>query len=192
MLKINLLPESARQATLSHLEQLHRTPLMWIALSMMIAIPVSLFLPANLSSHQLAQLTAKLGVLEPRKAEVDRLQQLLQRLRVQEAAFRDMGRGQGVWSKRLNVLSNVTPSGVWFTDLSLDQTTGLVIQGSAVAQRDPEMVNVTKFVRELEADPDFAAAVKNIQIESIKRVLDGDIEIVQFTLTCSLIQPTTP
>ena len=192
MLKINLLPETARKATLSPIEQFHRTPLMWIALVVMGGLPLMLVIPLQMYRQQLQQLTVKVNTLEPQRAAVDQLQRTLQQLRDQEAAFRGMAKGQGLWAKQLNSLSNLTPNGVWFTDLTLDQTKGLVIQGAAIGQADPEMANVTKLVRDLETDANFSSAVKDIQIESIKRVPEGDFEVVHFTLTCSLIEAPGP
>ena len=185
MLKINLLPDSARRATLSPIEQFHRTPLMWMAGIIMIAIPIALWVPVYLRSRQLQALNAKIQVLEPKKAEVERLQRTLQDLRAQQAAFEGMSKKQGLWSKRLSILSNLTPAGVWFTDLMLDEARGLIIQGSGIGQGDPELASVTRLVTELKKDTDFTAAFKNISIESIKTVQDGELEIVQFTLTCS-------
>lgn len=189
MLKINLLPESARKAGLSPIEQLHRMPLMWIAVVLMVVGALSLVVRVGLGHRALAELNATIQVLQPKKLEVDQIQRLLSRLRGQETAFHSLKKGQELWSKRLNVLSNVTPDGVWFTELTLNPTQGLMIQGSAIEQGGSEMVNVGRLVQDLKADPDFASAIKDIQIESIKRVQDGDIEVVQFTLACALREP---
>ena len=186
MLTINLLPEHIRKAGLSPIEQLHRTPLMWIAAGTMLFFAVLPLLPIAVRRQQLAQLNANIQALQPKKMEVDQIQRLLQQLQTQEAAFRGLKRGQKLWSKRLNILSNVTPEGIWFSEFTLDQSKGLVIQGAAVGQGGTEMVSVGRLVQDLKASPDFASAVKDIQIESIKRVQDHDIEVVQFTLTCAL------
>lgn len=189
MLRVNLLPESARKAGLSPVEQLHRMPLMWIAVALMVAAALSLVARVGVGHRTLSELNAKVQVLQPQKLEVDQIQRLLSRLRAQETAFHGLKKGQGLWSKRLNVLSNVTPDGVWFTELTLNPGQGLMIQGSAIEQGGSEMVNVGRLVQDLKADPDFASAVKDIQIESIKRVQDGAIEVVQFTLACALREP---
>ena len=190
MLKIDLLPPSARKISLSPVEQFHRTPLMWIVVAGLIGFALSLLLPIGLRHRQLQRLNAKIEALEPRKLEVDQIQRFLQQLRAQEAAFQGLKKGQGLWSKRLNVLSDVTPEGVWFTELTLDPTKGLVIQGSATGQGS-EMDSVDRLVQDLKRNHDFASAVKDIQIESIKRVPERDIEIVQFTLACTLLEAPT-
>jgi len=186
MLQINLLPESERTATLSQVEQFHRTPLMAIVIIGMAAFVVVLLIPLSLRRRQLQHLRTEIQALTPKTAELDQLQQVVHRLRAQETAFQGLEHGQRRWSKRLNTLSTLTPEGVWFTDLALDPARGLVIQGSAISQGGTEMVHIGRLVQELKNDADFAAAVKDIQIESIKRAQDHEIEIVQFTLTCSL------
>ena len=191
MLKINLLPENIRKTSLSPIEQLHRTPLMWIAAGVMLCFAVFPLLPIAAHRRQLTQLNATIQALQPKKVEVDQIQRLLQQLQTQEAAFRGLKRGQKLWSKRLNILSNVTPDGIWFSDLTLDQGKGLVIQGAVVGQGGTEMVSVGRLVQDLKASPDFASAVKDIQIESIQRVQDHDIEIVKFTLTCALVDQSS-
>ena len=186
MLQINLLPESERKATLSPVEQFHRTPLMAIVIISMASLVILLWLPIALRKQQLQKLEHEIEALAPRKAEMDQLQQVIHRLRSQQEAFQGLQQGQRRWAKRLNTLSTQTPDGVWFTDFILDPARGLIIQGAAIGQGGAEMVHIGRLVQELKNDADFSAAVKDIQIESIKRSQDREIEIVQFTLTCSL------
>ena len=186
MLKVNLLPEGARQAALSPIEQFHRTPLMWLVMGAMLVFVLVLLVPLGIYGQQLHGLQVQIQALQPKKLEVDRAQRFVQGLRAQEAAFRGIKQGGGMWAERLNVLSDVTPEGVWFTELELDQDKGLIIRGSAISKGGSEMVSVGKLRSDLKANPDFAAAIEDIQIESIKRIQDKNIEIVQFTLACAL------
>lgn len=189
MLTINLLPESARRAAPSNIEQFHRAPLAWIIVAAMVGIPLLLWLPLQWQRYELASLTAKIRTLEPKKAAIDQLQITMQELRAKEAAFKSLREGQNLWSRRLNTISDVTPDGVWLTELSLDSK-GLAIQGSASGhQSEPELVSITKLAQGLKADPDFSSAVKDIQIESIKQGKDGNVEVARFTLSCTLAEP---
>jgi len=190
MLTINLLPESARKASLSAIEQFHRTPLMWIAVAGMVTLPLLLLGPLHLRRHRLQQLQATISLLQPKKARVEELQRSLQELQAQERAFRGLGAGQGgLWSRRLNQLSRVTPDGVWFTELDLDLDRGLLIQGSAIEEVGPEKSSVARLVHDLKGDAEFMAPFKDLQIESLKRLQEGDQEIVQFTLIAMMAEP---
>ncbi|MCI0557682.1 MAG: PilN domain-containing protein [Nitrososphaera sp.] len=192
MLKVNLLPDSARKATLSPIEQFHRTPLMWIIVTSVVGSAFLLWGSVFIKKTQLNSLGAKIAVLQPKKKELDQIQKIVQGLRAQEEEFKSVKQEQDLWSKRLNILSDVTPDGVWFTELLLDPVKGLVIQGSAVGQGGSEMVHVGRLVQDLKDDTDFASAVKDIQIESIKRIPDKEVEIVQFTLACALHEKEAP
>jgi len=188
MLRINLLPEELRQSTVSPIEQFHRTPLFLVIVVGILGILPLLFLaPIGLRRQQLQQLQGKVARLEPQKMTLDRLQQDLQLLRAQEAAFQGMAKGQGLWAARLNTLSDATPDGVWFTELILEDTK-LVIHGSAISLANPGMVSVTNLVQGLKADAHFMAAVKEIQIESMKRVQEGEVEVTQFIVNCALVE----
>ena len=187
MLKINLLPDSARKGSMSRIEQFHRTPLMWIAVGTMVIWALALLGPVAFRYGELQRLNAKLQVLEPKRVEVDQLERTVNLLRMQETAFRGLKPDHSLWSRRLNILSDVTPDGVWFTELTLDKSKGLVIQGAAISQGGTEMINVGRLVQDLKNNADFSMAVKDIQIESIKRVQEKDIEVVQFSLTCKLV-----
>lgn len=156
-----------------------------------VLLPMLVLIPVAIRTQQLQRLNARIAVLDPKKLEVDRLQRVLHTLQDQEAAFEGLAKGEGLWAKRLNTLSDLTPEGVWFTELSLDPGKGLVIQGSAVRGGDAGMLSVTQLVNGLKQDRDFMAIVKDIQIESIKRTQDGGIEVTQFTLNCALTEGPT-
>jgi Tfp pilus assembly protein PilN len=189
MLTINLLQASVRKTGVVTLQQLHRMPLMWVSLALLVAIPLALLIPIHLNRYELTRLTASVQSLEPKRRELDALRRLAQDLQAEEVAFRSLKQEPTLWAKRLNVLSDLTPEGVWLTDLTLDRAKGLVIHGSAVGRQGSDMVNVGRLVQDLKASPEVLAAVKDIQIESIKRVQEREIEVVQFTLACALREP---
>lgn len=188
MLRINLLPETSRKTALSPIEQFHRTPIVWIAVAVMILFAGALAMPLRMREAKLGHMQRTIADLRPKKAAIDEVRRYSDQLRAQEKAFKELGQGEGSrrWSKRLNRLAALTPDGVWYNDLTLEAGKELVIQGSAIAQGGGETVSIGRLVADLKADPDFAAGVKDVQIESIKRMQDGDVEVVRFTLTCPL------
>ena len=192
MLEINLLPESERRVGSSSISEFHKTPLVIIVAALMVAFALALWFPLQLSRVRLNQLKAKAEVLQPKKDEVDELQRLTHHLRSQETAFKTLKTDYRLWSKRLNIISDHTPDGVWFTDLTLDEK-GLIIQGSAIGQKgSDEMKSVGQFVQELKSDPDIASAIHDLQIESIKRSTEKDTEVVYFTLSGAVATEPTP
>ena len=189
MLRINLLPEERRKTPQSKVEQLHRTPLMAVLIGVAVALPLVLLMPIQVSTRQLQRLNGEIAGLKPHQEELVKLQRFLETLKGQESALQTLSKGGGLWAQRLNIISDATPEGVWFTEMILDPQKGLLLRGSAIGRSDPGMVNVGRFVHSLKADPIFMAMVKDIQIESIKRVQEGDVEVMQFTVNCTLVNP---
>ena len=187
MLTVNLLPEEFRKPVLSPIEQFHRTPLMWIIIGILVVIPLLFLLPIGLRLNHLRQLDAKIQVLEPKKLAVDQLQRSLETLRAQEAVFQRVTKGEDLWARRLNILSDVTREGLWFSELTMDPAKGLVIRGASLEEANP-----TQLVQNLEADQTFMAGIKDIKIESLKRVQDGEIEVTNFTLNFALNEASPP
>lgn len=190
LLRINLLPESSQKASQQSVEQFYRTPLVGIGIGLLILLALALQVPVQLQQRELDRLNEKIRLLEPKQAEVKRVQDLLGHLRTQRDAFEGLKMGNGSWARRFKVLSDATPNGLWYTELSLDRVKGLVIQGLALASQGPEMATVTRLVQDLQSDANFASAFKQIQLESIKRIQQGDFDVVQFTITCTMESKT--
>lgn len=186
MLTINLLPESYRKTTATPLPQLHRSPLVSIIVAIVLGLTVLLALVRQIRQMQLNHLNAQLQQLQPKRVEVDRLRVILQKLRTQQTSFEGLHRGESAWARRLNALSDATPEGIWFTNLSLDPVHGLVIEGAALGREGQEMAQVGQLVQNLKEQSAFTSAAREIQIESIKSVKEDDVEITLFTLTCAL------
>ena len=187
MIAVNLLPEAYRKPKASSIEPFYRSPLAILVAILMVAGILLLWSLSLMREGQGAELQAKLRELQTKKSTADELKTALEKLKEQQVTFQELTRERTTWSTHLNRLSDVTPDGVWFTDLSLDQQKGLVIQGSAVGQGGEEMVRIGRLVNDLKADPKFSSVVKDIQIESIKSVPEKDLEIVEFTLTGGLV-----
>lgn len=186
MLKIDLLPRTDRRTSSAPIGQWQRLPIVWVGAGVILMLALAPLLLVQVQKRKVAQLNARLKLLQPKRAAIDQVQQMLSRLREQESAFSRLSREGDRWSKRLNTLSDVTPDGVWFEELVLDRTKGLVIRGSAIGEGGAEMMRVGRLVQDLKADPGFSAAVKDIQIESIKRMQEREVEVVKFTLACAL------
>ena len=186
MITINLLPEAYRRPAVSSAQQLYRSPLAIILLLMMLGTGGLLFIVYQFRAIQLAQLTQHLQTLESQKVAVDDLSASIKKLREQKVVFERVVQQRSHWARYLNRLSDVTPDGVWFTDLMLDREKGLVLQGSAVNQSGEEMARIGRLTQDLKADTDFAAMIPDVQIDSIKSVQDHDIELSTFTLTGKL------
>ena len=190
MITINLLPGSYRKPKESSVHQLARSPLAFLAAAGMIGIVLLLAMATRVHRMRLAGIEAQLQQVRSRKASVDALVASVQGLRDQKVSLDRVIQSRSQWARRLNQLSNVTPEGVWFTNLLVDLDKGLVIQGAALGHGGEEMVQIGRLTQDLKTDPAFSAAVRDIQIKSIERVQDKETEVIKFTLTGSLVAPS--
>jgi Tfp pilus assembly protein PilN len=187
MIRINLLPPAYRKAPASSVQQFFRSPLAAILVAVSLGAAGLLAGAAKARQVRLSELQDRTREVEPRRLAIEELLKSVQLLREQKVIMERVVQVRSQWARRLNQLSNVTPEGVWFTDLMLDQDKGLVLQGSAVGQGGTEMVQIGRLAQDLKADAVFSAAVKDIQIQSIESVQERETEVVKFTLTGSLV-----
>jgi len=187
MLTINLLPGQYRKPQSTSLEQLHRSPLGVLIVGFLVGLTLVLGVTVQLRQARAEKLAARFQAIEPQKQSIEALKATVQHLREQEAVYLRLTQDRRRWAKVLNTLSDATPEGVWFTDLSLDQQKGLVVQGAAISRGGEEMVKIGHLVQDLKDDAHVKTIVQEIQIESIKSVQEQEIEVVEFTLTCKLI-----
>ena len=54
------------------------------------------------------------------------------------------------------------------------------------------MVRIGHLVQDLKRDTRFSTLLQDMQIESIKTAQEEDIEIINFNLTCRLVNPAIP
>jgi len=189
MIAINLLPEASRKPQAASWQQFPRSPLALLLSGALVGVSALLLLIQGVEQAQLARLSAQIKQLETRKQAVDQLKQSVDALRSQQAVYRRLDRARSRWARHLNVLSDVTPDGVWFTDLSVDAAKGFTLAGRAIVHGGEEMVRIGQLVKDLKTDPGFSETVRDIQIEEIKRVQDGEIELVEFTILGTLVPP---
>lgn len=189
MIRVNLLPKSHRKPPASSAEQLVRSPLALITGAVLAGLLALLGLIAQMRQVSLNGLQGRVQQVEPARAKVEALSASVRQLKEQQALLERIIKSRSQWARHLNQLSNVTPEGVWLTELSLNAEKGLVIQGSAIGQGGEEMVQIGRLAQDLKADATISSTIKDIQIQSIESVQEKDIEVIHFTLSGALAQP---
>lgn len=192
MITINLLPDAYRTPQTASMRQVYRSPLLILTAVLLVSAVAVLGGIAQWRQRELRQLNSQLDALQAQKREIDAVKTAVQALRGQDTAFASLSTQRSQWAKHLGLLPDVTPEGVWFTDLSFDTKKGLVLQGAAISQGGDEMLRIGRLAQDLKADPVFSALVKDIQIESMQRVQDGEIEVIHFTLNGSAVGGAPP
>ena len=182
MISINLLPQAYRRTPTASAEEVYRSPLVLGTLGLLGLVGIGIALFGLSQRVRVSELRARMQQMLPRKTAVDKILASMEAVRQQQDVFERVNQDRSQWAQRLNRLSDGTPDGVWFTDLSLDEQKGFAIQGSAVGGGGDEMVRIGRFVQALKTDQDFSKTVQDIQIESIKTSQEGEVETVKFTL----------
>ena len=189
MITINLLPETYRTPQTASVLQLYRSPLLIVLAALLAGAVLLLQVMGHVRRRQLSGLQAQIDARQPQKRDVDAVKAAVQKLREQHGAFTSLTTQRSHWAQYLGLLPDVTPDGIWLRELSFDTQKGLVLQGAALGQGGDEMLRIGRMAQALKTDPTFSMLVRDIQIESMKRVQDGEIEVIQFTLSGSVTPP---
>ncbi len=90
-------------------------------------------------------------------------------------------KGRISWAKKLNIISDVLPQGVW---IRLINFTGkeLTIEGSSVSLKGEDVVLVNKFAFALKNNVDFSSDLRDLEVSSIKRRQIKNMEVADFIL----------
>lgn len=93
-------------------------------------------------------------------------------------------KGRISWAKKLNIVSDAVPQGVW---IRLINFTGkeLTIEGSSVSLRGEEVILVNKFASALKNNADFYSDFKDLEVSSIRRRQIKSAEVADFVLVAT-------
>lgn len=187
MITINLLPSAYRKPKANSLQQLPRSPLTLVVVGFLVLTTAGLLVFKGIQHARVVRLKIQIDRLSNAQAEASKLLQTVQHLREQYSMYQRLNRDRSQWAKRLNAVSDVLPDGIWLTDLSYEPSrNSMTVEGSAVGGGGDEMIRIGNFVQALKTHPNFSSIAKDVQIESIKSIPDGEIEVVEFELVCEL------
>lgn len=186
MITVNLLPEAYRKPKVTSIQQFHRSPLAIIGVSVLVGLGLVLGGLKGLGQMHLGRLNARIQALASQHQAINEVTAAIATLREQQQMLEQLDRQRSQWAHRLNILSDVTPEGVWFTELVLDGQHTLTLHGAAISQGGEGMAAVSRFVQDLKAHQQLSGVFRDIQIQSIQNVQEGEIELMEFTLACEL------
>lgn len=189
MIEINLLPPERRKKTL----ELPKFPLLPVGmgiLGILVTVNFTLGLMVGRRNAQIKRLTEEWELNLPLKQQADAISSTINELRTKKEVMDSLIGRRFLWSKKLNLLSDLIPRGIWLTRLSLDEKGDLrflTLEGVAMPLKGQEMVTlVTKFMDALKEDKEFFEGFEAIELGPIKRKKVEKIEVMKFTLVCQL------
>ncbi len=131
-------------------------------------------------------LEKKWATIEPEKIKVDVVMSNMRSLQNKHKSIGEITGGDRVlWSKKLNILSDNLPRGVWLTKIMMDHER-LVVEGSASSKQRQEMISVHSLASNLKNNADFLEDLENLELGSIRRRRVQKVEVVDFIIKMKL------
>ncbi|MDD2689600.1 MAG: PilN domain-containing protein [Candidatus Omnitrophica bacterium] len=190
MIEINLLPEEvkskakAKKAGLG-IKTKYFLYLLPAVLIILICMHLYLAIINIFNSIQLGSLNKQWQQLEPqRKAlEASTKEQTTLSQDVQE--LQQLTKNRINWSQKLNKLSLLLPSGVWFNEISVSGR-DFTLQGSVVSLQKEEVNLIKKLIDNLRNDADFFRDFAGLELGSVQKKTTGSYDVADFILSGKL------
>lgn len=199
MIEINLLPEAYKA---KKEEKQLKIPINLILLSIN-AVLLAIFLISTAvnvgRSITLHALDTRLKGLAPEQQKIISIQHKTINLKATNAIFSPLVTNRFLWSKKLNLLSDLIIPGIWLRQLSLEKKAAAQVQAlagvsqgnkflkfkaTAVSVAHDEMGVIGRFVRNLKLNKEFFQHFKVIELEGVLRRQIATVEVMDFTLIC--------
>ena len=142
--------------------------------------------------QMLAHLHAQIDALNPKRQSFTALQAEVGKLDTRIAALKTLVENHPAWAERLNRLSDLVGESIWFSKLTLQPPSQLVLEGSAVERSGDGMQAVSQFLTKLQSDQTFTSVFDKITLQSFTTRTLGSTEVLDFTIVCSQSVLTPP
>ena len=134
------------------------------------------------------KLTKQLQDKTSSKNEAIKLQAEIKRLESKKKVIGQLAKRKFFWAEKLNLISDLIPTGVWLSDLSFDEAKKggiLTLEGMAVPYKKQEMINlITLFKENLKQNEDFYNGFKSIELGPIRSIKSENVDAMQFSIIC--------
>lgn len=199
MIEINLVPITKRKKKASQFLGGLQIPLEVIfgigggLFMLLIALHIFFLVSTIFKINRGKALKQEWASIEPSKVNVDNVVTELRTLQGKLNTLKDLTDQDSkiYWSKKLNILSDSLPRGVWFRKMSLTEEM-LFIEGSAISKQKKEMASVHSFVANLKDDTSFLEGLSDLELESIQTRSINKVDIADFMITTKLKDETKP
>lgn len=86
------------------------------------------------------------------------------------------------WAEKLNKLSLLLPSGIWFDEIVVTNK-DFIVKATVVSLEKQEMNLINRFLNNLKEDSGFSADFKNLELGSIKRQMISGYYTISFSIS---------
>lgn len=189
MININLIPPHLRKKEKNRLLGKVNIPLDVIigcggGLLVLLGIVHVLLLFVNigkLAQHKALQ--KQWETMRPGKENVDSVVNEMRVFQNKYKAIEEITGKSGLsWARKLNILSDSLPRGVWLKKIALNEKM-LFIEGSAISKETTEIISIHHLTSNLKEDGNFMKHFTDLELGSIQRRKIKNVEIADFVIT---------
>lgn len=180
--EINLLPEEFKKGnknTASKTNYLVYLIPLFTAIILFLHFFLAVF--TILQSSQLNSLNKKWLILQPQKKLLEDLKQKSSLLSADAKIIQELTNQRITWAEKLNKLSLCLPSGIWFNEISFENTT-FILRAAVISLEQKDMELINKFLNNLKTDVAFYNKFINLKLDSVEKKVRGGYEISQFII----------
>jgi len=187
MIEINLLPENLRQKKQFRVNlDIKAAKVRLIAGVAVVALLIfSVILSAAGASarkSQASRLIRKEQSIAGERAEAETADKDVSILKAKIAALSKIMEIKFLWAEKLNQLSDLALSGIWFTRVYVDADSRFIIEGSVISNKQEAMASVGKFMKDIRENEEFFKDFENIKLESVQRKTLDKRDIAEFKI----------
>lgn len=124
--------------------------------------------------------------ITPEKRQVDEVLSTLNGLRQKTILIDKIKKENQIsWAQKLNVISDVVPSGVWLDRFAIDKEF-LLIEGKMIPKKGDQLSSVNMFQKSLKASPVFMKGVKSLDVALTERKKVNTVDLGIFAIKGTL------
>ncbi len=131
--------------------------------------------------------------LLPAKREVDKIIIEIRKLQsIKQDVDKLIDADKILWSRKLNIISDSLPRGVWLRHIAFEDRKTFIIEGSAISRQQNQIAAIHEFTHNLRQQKAFLKHFQEMDIDSITRRKINNTEVVDFSIVASLKQEFRP
>lgn len=188
MIEINLLPEEMRRqkgpSFKLDLEAVGKVKFLLggIALGLLILLVIVPSIGSSIRKKQIIQLVLEEQNIDPQKFQVEEINKEVAILKAKMNMLDEITKRRFLWAQKLNEISDVVLTGIWFTRVYTDSERRLIIQGSVISKKEEAMASVGKFMKNIREHKSFFKDFRNIKLETVQRKSINERDVVDFKI----------
>ncbi len=131
--------------------------------------------------------------IQPSKKKVDKIISEIRKLQsIKQDVDKLIDADRILWAKKLNIISDSLPRGVWLRHIAFEDGKTFTIEGSAISRQQNQIVAIHEFTHNLRQQDAFLKHFQEMDIDSITRRQINGTELVDFSIVASLKQEFRP